>query len=663
MADIATLGIEVKTTGVEEATAELNKLSGAAARAEAAVDGFEAASQGATGAASSAAAGYTKQGAAVSVSSKQLDLMAKAADRCTDSFMTTATGVSNLQNKLKEMAVSAAASLNPLQTALDKGLDLAIMLGPMGATGRVSALGGVLRALGHPITLAIMGFIALGVAAIQYFTGSLVSGQKSAEMLAKQAGMVNQVADKWGAAVPALREYVDQLKRAQDISDFKQVASDFTSAQQEKIDKLFSDFTNDYPGEFNQAGVWATHVESEVHELGVALVSLQDKVSQGTVKVKDFLAVQAAATSAAAKTGRKDLEEFAGAFALLANSIIRPITALEEFKQQVAGALNTAAKTQEQLQFVDKNGSIRRPSEFMPQTDTPIPLPRPPIELEGMDWVSAPASVRMSAYGSASGSVQERINALASEVEAQKKLNPLVEDYGYSLTKAKTAAELLAAAEQDKKKITPELTADIDKHAEALAQATVEQNKLNEATTKAKAALDFAKGAATGFLSTLRQGLVSGEGWFKSLGNAALSVLDKIASKIEETFVNALFSTNGGGFNLFSFLTGGAAAAAGGGSVGGGAAASAKAAASVARPATLRNAAPPARTVAQGQGVHVTIGLKKDGLNIVPEVVGVARTEAGRAAGAIKAGFETWRRNEQHRDIEKHIANRRVIGR
>jgi hypothetical protein len=102
----------------------------------------------------------------VSVSSKQLDLMAKAADRCTDSFMTRATGVSNLQNKLKEMAVSAAASLNPLQTALDKGLDLAIMLGLMGATGRVSTLGGVLRALGHPITLAIMGFIALGVAAI-----------------------------------------------------------------------------------------------------------------------------------------------------------------------------------------------------------------------------------------------------------------------------------------------------------------------------------------------------------------------------------------------------------------------------------------------------------------------------------------------------------------
>jgi hypothetical protein len=49
MADIATLGIEVKTTGVEEATAELTKLSGAAARAEAAVDGLEVASQGQPG--------------------------------------------------------------------------------------------------------------------------------------------------------------------------------------------------------------------------------------------------------------------------------------------------------------------------------------------------------------------------------------------------------------------------------------------------------------------------------------------------------------------------------------------------------------------------------------------------------------------------------------
>ena len=84
---------------------------------------------------------------------------------------------------------------------------------------------------------------------------------------------------------------------------------------------------------------------------------------------------------------------------------------------------------------------------------------------------------------------------------------------------------------------------------------------LRGAVDKAKESLDFAKDATKGFLSDLRTGLMNGEGFFKSFGNAALNVLDKIINKIEDQLVEALFSLNstGGssGGGLFGSILGG----------------------------------------------------------------------------------------------------------
>jgi hypothetical protein len=660
MADIATLGIEVKTAGVEEATAELTKLSGAAARAEAAVDGFEAASQGATGAASSAAAGYTKQGAAAAVASKQVQLMTKAANDNKDSFKVSAADVENLAGMLKDVGVSAATSVSPLEIALDKGFEMAMMFGPMGAAGAVKTLGAAFNAIVNPLSLVTMGVVYAGAALVQMF----MDGGSAAEKAEKDLKAFDALLQRIGEHS---EEAEARIKKMQNVPlSSNALLADITEMEA-ALKADLADATSDLGGALERLRVYVrAPVEPELRSTRNAMADLGRELNAGGLTARDVYerlsAIRTAETTPSSLYETlKTLRENALAAAVLEAKLksLGNFYATED-DRSLKGDRDPFVALQKKADDLRNSSELLKRMGIFDTAKLQSDLNSQTKDLRPSAEANANAS---SAFSGAVESVRERTEALVAQNEAQKNLNPLVNDYGYSLTKAKTAAELLAAAEQDKKKITPELTADIDKQAEALAQATVEQNKLNEATTKAKAALDFAKGAATGFLSTLRQGLVSGEGWFKSLGNAALSVLDKIASKIEETFVNALFSTNGGGFNLFSFLTGGAAAAAGGGSVGGGAAASAKVAASVARPAAPRNAAPPARTVAQGQGVHVTIGLKKDGLNISPEVVGVARNEAGRAAGAVKAGFETWRRNEQHRDIEKHIANRRVIGR
>jgi len=80
---------------------------------------------------------------------------------------------------------------------------------------------------------------------------------------------------------------------------------------------------------------------------------------------------------------------------------------------------------------------------------------------------------------------------------------------------------------------------------------------LRGAVDTAKESIDFAKGAAKGFLSDLRQGLANGEGFWKSFGNAAMNVLDKIISKIEDNLVDALFSAKSAGSGLFGSSGGG----------------------------------------------------------------------------------------------------------
>lgn len=114
--------------------------------------------------------------------------------------------------------------------------------------------------------------------------------------------------------------------------------------------------------------------------------------------------------------------------------------------------------------------------------------------------------------------------------------------------------EMLNDAANDNINLTPRQREEIGLLAGAMAAA-------ESATKKAKDAFDFAKGAVKGFLSDMRQGLNDGKSLWEAFGGAAMNVLDKLINKIEDQFVDALFSmggtgTQGGGFNLFSMLGG-----------------------------------------------------------------------------------------------------------
>ncbi len=92
----------------------------------------------------------------------------------------------------------------------------------------------------------------------------------------------------------------------------------------------------------------------------------------------------------------------------------------------------------------------------------------------------APGKDKLDAYERMTRMIQERTQALQYETSVQATLNPLVNDYGFAMEKARAEADLLNAAERAKIEITPEVRQNISDLAEAYAQATVESERLRE---------------------------------------------------------------------------------------------------------------------------------------------------------------------------------------
>lgn len=144
--------------------------------------------------------------------------------------------------------------------------------------------------------------------------------------------------------------------------------------------------------------------------------------------------------------------------------------------------------------------------------------------------------------------VQARIAALNAEYAAQAQLNPLVNDYGYALAKARIEQQLLSEAQKAGVEITPELREQIAGLAENYAKASASSERLRDtqkqAAESAKELSGIGKDFASGFISDLRNGASAAE----ALRNALNRVLDKVIElSLESLFSGGLFGGGGGG--------------------------------------------------------------------------------------------------------------------
>ena len=154
--------------------------------------------------------------------------------------------------------------------------------------------------------------------------------------------------------------------------------------------------------------------------------------------------------------------------------------------------------------------------------------------------------------------IRERTRAVEAETAAQAGLNPLIDDYGFALEKARAKHDLLTAAQEAGLAINPALEGQIDTLATAYATASVEAERLavqqEDLRERARELSDTAKDSLRGFISDLR----SGKSWADSL----VSAIERIGDRLADFALDSLFAPSGSGAGgLLGALFGGIAGA------------------------------------------------------------------------------------------------------
>ncbi|MBM6397927.1 phage tail tape-measure protein [Ochrobactrum anthropi] len=170
MADIATLGLEVRSDQVEKGTRSLDKMSGAAKRAEAAVNGFSSTSSGAASAASRLAAGTNNAEAGlerVAGAARQAQQSLRLASAAANDNIKAASkfNTANIAAQFQDIAVSAQMGMGAFQIGLQQGTQLAAVISMM--ENPLRGLGAAFMSVLSPVSILTIGLTALAAAGLQ----------------------------------------------------------------------------------------------------------------------------------------------------------------------------------------------------------------------------------------------------------------------------------------------------------------------------------------------------------------------------------------------------------------------------------------------------------------------------------------------------------------
>ncbi|MFC0245826.1 tape measure protein [Falsochrobactrum ovis] len=242
--------------------------------------------------------------------------------------------------------------------------------------------------------------------------------------------------------------------------------------------------------------------------------------------------------------------------------------------EYVANAKQRAALSKAQYDLENKIAQVRSRSEKDGRKLTDAQIKEiAQAELAGDAARSAegrapakPKRERVDEYERLTRSIADRTAAMIAETEAQRQLNPLIEDYDYAIEKARATQELLNAAEKAGIEINPALRAEVARTAEQWALATMEANQLAEAhdelRQKAEEWRDTEQGAFKGLVSDL----AAGKSAVEALTDAVQKLIDKLLDMALTDLFDGAFGKSGSLFGgILGLRDGGVVKAASGG--------------------------------------------------------------------------------------------------
>ncbi|MGF0520571.1 phage tail length tape measure family protein [Agrobacterium pusense] len=504
--------------------------------------------------------------------------------------VTTSSGNSfntaNIAAQFQDIGVTAAMGMSPIQIALQQGTQLSAVLQQIKDSGQGvgQGLAAAFASVISPLSLVTIGVIAAGTAAFQYFSTIMSEGDKSAEVLKQQAALIAAVAERWGDAVPALRDYADQLKRAQDNADLTKgadIVNTNTLADVRKEVESTRATIADLVSQLQSAGEEADIIKN----LQSAFNDFAKAAEEGKAQTEDVDRVQAALSAAINSTGIPALAEFAKYFSTLSAAALTAADSVQKVNEvtSVATSRINDPRTwrgagQQDSQF-GADATIQG-TQFPLPDNGPTPERRPSdLDTDKNRGFGAPKRAR-APKKTASDRFAEDLQAVRDRTEALRQEMNLTGLSNEAQVKRRTALDLEQKAladlreearkkgEKDLESITlsPDKIAAIEqesaayaRQSEALRKAQEEQQKLNEWN-------NVARDATRGFIDDLIHGESAADAFAGALSRIADALLDDVLNSIFKVnsaaggsggLLGGLLSLFGGGASRYAGLSGG----------------------------------------------------------------------------------------------------------
>lgn len=566
MADVATLGLQVESGSVEKGTQALDQLTGAAARAEAAANGLSGANRGATGAAAAAAKAYATEGVAAASASKQIEMMNRAANQ---NRASSRGNLGNIAAQFQDIAVSAQMGMGPLQIALQQGTQLAAVLSSMERP--VQGLGAAFLSVLSPVSLLTIGIIALAAAGLQ-----MVNWAKLAQSaLIALADVLETIAPYAVAAAAALA-----LLYAPAIVGGIVSLIALLGRLVVQLGIVAGAFALANPAVAFVAGIAAAVAAANIFRDELAEIIGRDIVADAKNGINAVIGAFVGGYEAIKAVWAKlpaAISDF------VYSTAKKVIDGIESMVQKAVDGLNNlinkyalwTASIGQPLSPETYNRMIIPPVEFgRPENPNPgaagaamKAAQEAYNSAQGTDFVGEGLRVIGEYASTAAGKIKDLAKGLTDvDEKSKKRAGGKSEQEKYADIVAGAERQIAALeAERDAIGLTEQAAAALRYETQLLNEAQQRGISLTDAqkselsslaqvmasieeeTRQMGIALDFARDLTGGFFDDFFSGIERGKSVWESFGDAALGVLDRIADKLLNDVLDAVFQVSGAG--------------------------------------------------------------------------------------------------------------------
>ncbi|RVP32281.1 phage tail tape measure protein [Sinorhizobium meliloti] len=287
----------------------------------------------------------------------------------------------NAAFQFQDIAVTAAMGMNPLMIGLQQGTQLASVLGSMERP--VSGLASAFASLISPVSLITIGLTAGTAALVQYFMTAESGTDKTSKLFEEQNDLIRRAAALWGDAAPQLKAYVDELDRADKITQGREAGEILAGRELEGLGEELQGVNR----QFSEAVRGLRSIDADpafIRDFSQAFGDLRERLDEGTASIADINNAQRFLSEAVDRYGIKSVLGFRDAFDLITKSIRDSIEASREARAAWIAGIAGADNVQDIISgsFFTENGRTMRTADFMPRTPG-VPTSRPNIELSG----------------------------------------------------------------------------------------------------------------------------------------------------------------------------------------------------------------------------------------------------------------------------------------